>query len=113
MQVERVQLHAMAYANSANGQIRMAPQPGKRLVKADGSGRIGSTSALVDFKTAGVLLGLTVPQLRGLVKRGELQRAPAHGCKKFFFSRAALLRWAEANYEPRMEPMAASEGKSK
>ena len=55
---------------------------------------VNPTSSLIDFRDASVLLGLSVKQLRGLVKRGDLLRAPFRGTKKHYFNLQAVLAWA-------------------
>jgi hypothetical protein len=56
-------------------------------------GAVSPASTLVDFRGAAALLGLSVPQVRGLQARGELLKVRIG--KKFYFNRASLLRWAQ------------------
>lgn len=79
----------MAYTIFQDQIIRTTAAPAKKRRK-----RPAPDGALVDFAGAGELLGLTECQVRGLYAKGELLRVPAVG-QKFYFSRAALLKWVE------------------
>ena len=59
-------------------------------VETHGAERI---SVLLDIRGAGLLLGLSPWQVRGLVASGELNVIRVG--RKFYFRRSTILRWAE------------------